>query len=199
MCSRLNRIVASLLISFFVVACASTPVSQDPDPQHLAVAKRFLHSWDAGDLALTAFHRNLEQTYKDQPGVAELVERAFSDVTKEDFENLAARVYVRHLNQQELSDLAQFTESPTGNRFFRMSVAGAIEGKPVNGEDITRQFNADELVKIVQFSKSDAFAALKQALPSINRELGEEGRLMGEARMREYLERTGQASIGQSG
>jgi hypothetical protein len=199
MCSRLNRIVAPLLISFFLAACASTPVSQGPDPEHLAVAKRFLHSWDAGDLALTVFHRNLEQTYKDQPGVAELVERAFSDVTEEDFENLAARVYVRHLNQEELAELARFTESPTGNRFFRMSVAGAVEGKAVNGEDITRQFNADELAEIVRFSQSDAFVALKEALPTINRELGEEGRQMGEARMREYLERTGQASVGQSG
>ena len=199
MCSRLNRIVAPLLISFFVAACASTPVSQDPDPQHLAVAKRFLHSWDAGDIAMKVFQRNLEQTYKDQPGVAELVQRAFADVTEEDFENLAARVYVRHLDQEELSELAQFTESPTGNRFFRMSVAGAIEGNAVSGEDIASQFNADELVEIVRFSKSDGFAALQQALPTINRELGEEGRLMGETRMREYLERTGQASVGQSG
>ncbi|UCH46456.1 MAG: DUF2059 domain-containing protein [Betaproteobacteria bacterium] len=148
---------------------------------------------------MRVFQRNLEQTYKDQPGVAELVQRAFADFTEEDFENLAARVYVRHLNQEELAELAQFTESPTGNRFFRMSVAGAVTGKAVNGDDIARQFNADELVEIVRFSKSDGFVALQQALPTINRELGEEGQTLGETRMREYLERTGQASVGQSG
>lgn len=196
MCSRFSRVLAPLFFSFIIAACASAPVSQDPNPQHLAAAKRFLHSWDAGDLAMGVFQRELEQAYRDQPGLAELMQRAFADSTPEDFENLAARVYVRHLDQRELSELAQFTESPTGNRFFRMSVGAAVEGKPVNGEDAMRQFNADELLEIAQFSKSDAFIALRQALPTINRELGEEGRKFGETKMREYLERTGQASAG---
>ena len=199
MCSRLYRVVTPLFLFFIIAACTSTPVSQGPDPEHLAVAKRFLHSWDAGEISMAAFQQSLQQTYKDQPGVAELVQRAFADVTEEDFEDLAARVYVRHLNQEQLEELAQFTESPTGNRFFRMSVASSISGKAVNRDDITRQFNADELTEIVRFSQSDGFAAMKKALPTINRELGEEGQQLGETRMREYLERTGQASVGQSG
>lgn len=199
MCSRSNRILAPLVFCFIAVACASTPVPQGPDQQHLAAAKRFLHSWDAGELGMRAFQQNLEQTYQEQPGLAELVQRAFADVTEDDFEDLAARVYMRHLNQEELEELAQFTESPTGNRFFRLSIAGAMEGKRVNRDDITRQFNADELTEIVRFSQSDGFAALKQAMPAINRELGEEGRQLGETKMREYLERTGQASAGQNG
>ncbi len=199
MYSRFIRTFALLILSFIIAACASSPVSQGPAPQHLAAAKRFLHSWDAGDIAMKVFQRELEQAYMDQPGLAELMQRAFADATPEDFENLAARVYVRHLNQNELAELAQFTESPTGNRFFRMSVGAAIEGKPLKSEDAMRQFNADELMEIAKFSQSNAFLALREALPNINRELGEEGRKFGETRMREYLERTGQASVGQSG
>ena len=199
MCSLLNRLIAPLLFTFIVAGCASTAVSQDPGAEHFAVAKRFLHSWGAGEIGMAAFQQNLEQASREQPGLAELMQQAFADITEQDFENLAARVYVRHLSQEELEELAQFTESPTGNRFFRMSVAGAMTGKAVSREEITRQFNADELTEIVQFSQSDGFLALKQAMPTINRELGEEGRQLGETTMREYLERTGQASAGQSG
>lgn len=198
MYSRSYRVLASLLITFILAACASAPAPKGPDQENLAVAKRFLHSWGAGEAGMAAFQQNLEQTYQDQPGLAELMQRAFADVTEEDFEDLAARVYVRHLSQQELTELAQFTESPTGNRFFRMSVASAQQGKPVTGEDIARQFNADELTEIVRFSKSDGFVALKQNMPTINRELEEEGRQLGETKMREYLESTGQASAGKS-
>jgi hypothetical protein len=199
MWSRSYRVLTLLLVSFVVAACAAAPVSRSPEQEHLAVAKRFLHSWGAGEAGMAAFQDKLAQTYQEQPGLAELMQRAFADVTEQDFEDLAARVYVRHLSQEELGQLAQFTESPTGNRFFRMSVASAMEGKPVTGEDIARQFNADELTEIVRFSRSDGFVALKQNMPAINRELGEEGRVLGETKMREYLERTGQASAGQSG
>ena len=199
MYARSYRVLVSLFVTLFIAACASTPAPKSPEQQNLAVAKRFLHSWGAGEAGMTAFQKQLEQTYVDQPGLAELMQRAFADVTDEDFENLAARVYVRHLNQAELTELAQFTESPTGNRFFRMSVASAMTGTPVSGDDIAREFNADELTEIVRFSKSDGFVALKKNMPTINRELGEEGRMMGETKMREYLERTGQASVGQNG
>lgn len=199
MCSRLHRVLAPVVFSFLVAACASTPVSQGPSPEHLDVAKRFLHSWDAGAVAMMGFQRELEQNAKDQPGLSELLGRVFADFTQDDFENLAAQVYVRHLSQEHLAALAQFTESPTGNRFFRMAIASAVEGKPVNREDAMRQFNADELVEIVRFSKSEAFLALKEAQPSINRELAAEGRRLGEMKTREYLERTEEASIGQSG
>jgi len=199
MYARSYRVLVSLLLSLFIAACAATPAPKSPEQQNLAVAKRFLHSWGAGEAGMAAFQKQLEQTYLDQPGLAEMMQRAFADVSEEDFENLAARVYVRHLNQEELTELAQFTESPTGNRFFRMSVASAMAGTPVTGEDMARQFNADELTEIVRFSKSDGFVALKKNMPTINRELGEEGRQMGETKMREYLERTGQASAGQNG
>lgn len=197
--SRSYRVLASLLLCFFIAACASTPASKSPEQQNFAIAKRFLHSWGAGEAGMAAFQKNLEETSQEQPGLAELMQRAFADITEEDFEDLAAKVYVRHLNQSQLTELAQFTESPTGNRFFRMSVTNAIDGKPVTGEDITREFNADELTEIVRFSKTDGFVALKEKMPIINRELGEEGRQLGETKMREYLERTGQASLGESG
>ena len=199
MYARSYRILASFLFVLFIAACASTPpASSNPQQQNLAVAKRFLHSWGAGEAGMAAFQKQLDQTYVDQPGLAELMQRAFADVSEEDFENLAANVYVRHLNQDELVELAQFTESPTGNRFFRMSVASAMTGTPVTSEEIAREFNADELTEIVRFSKSNGFLALKKNMPDINRELGEEGRQMGETKMREYLERTGQASAGES-
>lgn len=189
MCYRYHRSLILALLSFVIVACATTPAAWAPAPEHLAIAKRFLRSFGAGEIAMAGFQRKLEEETRNQPGMAELSRRAFGDIKAEDFEDLAARVYARHLTQQHLAELANFTEGRTGNRFFRVAIASELGDKPSKVEDMMRQFNADELTEIMKFVQSDSFAALQQALPTINRELGEEGRRLGEAAMREYIKR----------
>lgn len=186
---RYHQSLILVLLSFVIVACATTPAARAPAPEHLATAKRFLRSFDAGEIAMAGLQRQLEKDTKDQPGLAELSRRALADITAEDFENLAAQVYARHLTQQHLADLAQFTESRTGNRFFRGAIGDALEGKSNGVEDMMRQFNADELTEIIKFVQSEAFVALQQALPAINRELAEEGHKLGESAMQEYIKR----------
>lgn len=186
---RYYRSFIPVLLSVLIAACATAPAARAPAPEHLATAKRFLHSFGAGEIAMAGFRQKLEEETKDQPGLAELSRRAFSDIKPEDFEDLAARVYVRHLTQQHLAELANFTESPTGNRFFRGAISSKLEGKPSKVEDMMREFSADELTQIMKFVQSDAFIELQQALPAINRELAEEGQKLGETTMREYIKR----------
>jgi len=180
----------SLLLSFLVAGCATTPEAKGPDAGHQAAAKRFLHSWGAGELTYEAFQRiHVERVKEQPPAMAEVVQRIFADITPEVFEDLAAEVYARHLGRTHLTDLAQFTESPTGNRFFRRVVGSVMSGKTVNGSTLMQEFDADELTEIMKFAQSEAFLALRQALPTINRELAEAGRRFGEERLREYLDR----------
>jgi hypothetical protein len=186
---RFHRPLTFILLPFMIAACATTPTVRAPSPEHVATAKRFLAGFDAGELAMVGFRRKLEEEATKQPGMVELVRRAFADITAEDFEDLIARVYARNLSREHLAELARFTENPTGNRFFRMAIAGALEGKQLNAEDAMRQFNADELTEIMNFALSDAFAAMEQALPTINREIADEGHRFGEARLREYLKK----------
>jgi hypothetical protein len=172
------------------VAAAIKP-SAEPSAEHLAVARRFLHGFGAGEIAMKGLRTELEKQAKDQPGVAELVRRAFVDVDEEDFEILAAKVYARHMNQQHLSDLAGFIETKTGSRFFKVAIDGAMEGvlsgKPQDGAAAIREFNADELTEIMKFLQSDSFMALQKKLPTINQEMAQEGEKLGEALLMEYL------------
>lgn len=184
---RLFRYLTLVLLCFMVAACATAPAPRPLDPKHVATAKRFLHSWGAGDLVMDGFRRALEEKSKEQPGMAELARRAFASFKVENAEDLVSRIYARHLSQDYLGELARFTESRTGNRFFRIVISGTLEGK--KSDDILRQFNADELTEALKFSQNESFTALTQALPAINRELAEEGRRLGETTMREYIKR----------
>lgn len=182
----LCRFLMSILFCFMATACATAPATNAPPSVHVVTAKRFVHSWGASDIAMAAFQHSLDNEAKSQPGMAELSRRVFANIKAEDFENIIARVYARHLTQDNLAKLTQFTESRTGNRFFRAAIAADKQG---NKTDIMSQFNADELTEIMKFSQSDAFAAMKQALPTINRELADEGRHMAETAMRDYIKK----------
>jgi len=171
------------------VACATTPATHAPDSEHVANAQRFLHSWGAGEIALAGIESALEAKAKEQPDTAELCRRAFSNVQVEDLENMMARVYARHISKNNILELMKFSESDTGQRFFRAAITAAMEGQ--QNEDVIRQFNADELNAIIKFAQSDAFQAFTQAQPEINRELSEEGRKFGAAVMRDYKNQQG--------
>jgi len=140
---------------------------------------------------MTALKNKLQQESKNQPGMAEVMRRALGDFKAEEFEDLAAKVYARHLTQDHLAELAQFAESRTGQRFFQTAIAGAMKGleEKAAAAEFMRQFNADEITDIMKFGQSKVFAALQLALPTINREMGEEGRRLGETKLREYLKR----------
>lgn len=154
-----------------------------------AAAKRFLHSWRAGDVAMAAVVKELEAQAEEDPAVAEVVRRAFADVDADDFENIIAHVYARHISAEHLRALADFTESPAGGRFFRLAIGSALAGERLDPEEAMRRFNADEIEAIIGFVKSDAFKAMSAALPTINRELEVEGERFGERVVQDYLDR----------
>lgn len=188
--SRFIRTLFLMLLSLIVVACATPQTPTGPSHEHVDTAKRFLSSWGAADLAMKAFKRKMDSQNVDQPAsVAELNRRVFATIKAEDFVDIASRIYARHLSLEHLTDLTRFTESPTGNKFFRIAVGRAMEGESSKiKEDMQRQFNADELTEIMKFAMSEEFSAMKQAIPDINREMAEAGREFGQKKMREYLE-----------
>lgn len=188
---RFYRFNLLILLSFIVVACATTQVRNTPDPEHINTAKRFLRSCRAYELAMNSLERKMESESKEWPeGYGELIRRVFADITAEEFEDFAAPIYARHLPEEHLAELERFTKSRTGKRFFRLIIARRMENKSaMANDDIMRQFNADELTEIMKFILSDALAAMKQAHPAINREMADAARQFGEAKLREYLKR----------
>jgi hypothetical protein len=197
-----HRSILSLLLLCLLAGCSGTPVASKPS-QAIAVApkaavpktaeflaaQRFMKSWGAGELIQTAMHREMEKTAAQQPGMAELMQRALADSSADDFTDLAAGVYARHVNQADLESLASFSETPAGNRFFKSVVTAVLAGEKIDQNAIMRQFNADELTEILKFSQSPAFASMQAKLPTINKEMGEEGRKYGEQKLKEYLKR----------
>jgi hypothetical protein len=181
---RFRQLLAMVLLAFMVAACATNPA---PDPQSVAYAKQFLHSWGAGQIAMASFERRMKQEESTQPGMAALVRQAFAGTTPEDFENIAAPVYARHLSRENLAALAQFTATRAGNRFFRVAVAGEL--KHQSTKDITRQLSAVELAAAIKFARTDAFKEMKRELPTINREMAEAAGRWGKAKMRAYMNR----------
>lgn len=185
MYQRFRQFLVLIALSLAVSACVTAPAK--PDPSHLAVAKRFLHSIGAGELAMTSFRRTVEQEAIDQPGMAELTRRIFADITAEDFEAIATDVYARHLSREHLVELAQFAESQAGQRFFKLSFDSVLSGIPLDTKEAMRQFDANELTEIIRFGQSDAAVELKKQLPAINQEMAEAGKQLGRAKMTEYL------------
>jgi hypothetical protein len=201
-----------LTLTFGIIGCTVTPTPQQTTPgsaqpqsgasadakyiaeitaapgsEHAAMAKRFLHSFDAGGLAMKGLEKELNRQAETQPSMAELTKRALIDIDADDFENLAARVYVRYLNQPQMAELAKFAESEVGGRFMRVSVAQATSGKKVDPQEIMNQFNADQLLFIMKFIQSEPFVAFQQKINIINEDLKKEGEKLGMATMNEYI------------
>jgi hypothetical protein len=198
------RILWSALVAWLLPALATSVTAAEPEgatpleiqaatpaqgAEHLAVAKRFLKGFGAGEIAMNGLRTELEKQAKDQPGLAEMVRRAFVEVDEQDFEDLAARVYARHVSQDHLTSLAGFIESPAGGRFFKAAIEAATSGKPTDGGEMTRQFSADELTEIMRFLQGDSFLALQKMLPTINQEMAQEGEKLGEQLLMEYLKK----------
>jgi len=197
-----QRSLLPLLLLCLSAGCGGTPVTSKPSqantvaPQEAVpktgaflAAQRFMNSWGAGEIMQTALQREMEKTAVQQPGMAELMKRALADSGPDEFTDLAAGVYARHINQADLESLATFTETNAGNRFFRSVVGTVLAGEKIDQNAIMRQFNADELTEIIKFSQSPAFASMQAKLPTINKEMGEEGRRYGERKLTEYLKR----------
>jgi hypothetical protein len=164
------------------------PANEVQNSPGFAAAKRFLTSWGAGDIMRIAFERALNQARNEQPGMAELAQRVFADFKIEEFEDIAAGVYAKNLSEDRLNALARFSETKPGRHFFTAMTTAAVEGKSID-QTLMREFNADELTAILKFGESPEFHELQAKLPVINKELSEEGRRVGQKKMREYLQR----------
>lgn len=181
------KFLVLFLFTWVITACATASKLSSPSPEHTEAAKQFLHNLGLGEHALATLRQTIGDTAKKQPGLAEVMRRAFEELGSDDFEDLGAQVYARHLRHEHLTELVRFSESSTGIRFFKTVIASVLGGERATKEDLMRQFNADELTEIMRFAQSDASAALNRQLPSINQELAVESRRLGEAKIREYL------------
>ena len=188
MLMRSFRVFFLACLSFLLLACATTP-APDTDREHLNVAMRFLRGIDAGALAMHGLQTALEKESKRNPAMADLIAKATQMVSKQDIETLAGRIYMNHLSKEELTDLANFVETPVGGRFFKtIMTERVIKKSNVPSSEIMKQFNSDELAQIMKFSLSDSAAALKREVPQINKELATAAKELGKLKMKEYLD-----------
>jgi len=142
---------------------------------------------NAGGLMSTVFNREIEKETAKNPGVGEVMRRAFNNIQIDDFENLGAKVYTRHMSKPALEEMKKFTEGPVGGRFFRSVFAYIAESKPIDTTEVMRQFNADELTALLKFTQSDAFLEMQKKLPIINKDMEVEGEKLGEKVVKAYL------------
>ena len=199
-----------LLASCLLTNCAtapeankrpSTPVSKTVPavteyPRYIAPgqidpnAKRFLKSIKTGEFIYNGFTKEMKKIAANNPSLTEVVNRAFANITSDDFENIAAKVYTRHLSKPTLEELMNFTEGPVGGRFFRSIFTYIAESKPIDNDAVMRQFNADELTTLLKFTQSNAFVEMQSKLPTINKEMSEEGQRFSEAVIKFYVKNT---------
>ncbi len=165
------------------------PVDQSVDAEHLSTAKRFLRNVGTAELFMLGVQREFNKLDKEQPGLAELTRRAFADFKPETFEVLAARIYAQNLSHEHILEIADYTETPTIKKFFRLIFAEVGQGRALDNKKIMKQFNADELTEIVKFSLSKGFIAMKKALPQINTEIEIESRELGRNIVQEYIKK----------
>lgn len=187
MCRRKFAILVFLIGCVFLSGCSITPVVTKEDTARTATAKRFLHNVGAGELAMTAFVKELENQANEQPGMTELIKRAFTNINQEDFENLAAEVYSRHLTHEDLMEIATFSEKPAIQRLFKVIFGGISSGKQLDNQELLRQFSADELTEIMKMSLSDSLVRMKEVLPEINKELVQASNSLRQEILRDYL------------
>lgn len=196
---RLRLSAVFMLVLFFVVGCETTHYAPQPvpqqsqqrlnqqDPQHVATAKRFLNNIGAGQVMLDVTLAEFDSMALKQPGLADLAQRSFADVTVDDFEMMAAPVYARHLSHENLAELEQLTQKPELKRFFATVFSAHRSEMPFDEEALMQQFNADELIGIMKFSMSESFQNMHKMAPKINHDLARAAAAFGEATMRDYV------------
>lgn len=191
-------VIACVLVSVLLSACSSPqaiPVNKPmkvngevQSPNHIHAAKGFLHNIGAGQAFNVGILRALAIRGLDEPGLAELANRAFADVDEDELEYLLAGVYARHLSYSQLVELEKLSANEGVHRFFSMLYEAEFAGKPTDDEILMRQMNADELTQIMILAHSDAFKALGEVQEEINLEMYEVGGVWAEETMRRYID-----------
>lgn len=179
-------------IFFFLLisACTTNPVNETKENSaQFLVAKQFIHNIGAGEMGLIAVKQMINDMYEKEPNAAEFTQRIFGDVSTDDFDNIIANVYQRHLSYEDLHKLAQDSDNPVISKYFALAFEQVlIKKQNLKPNNLMNQFTADELTVLLRFLKGDNFQRLGAALPEINRELKEEGRKFGEQKLNDYLE-----------
>ncbi|MEH6367795.1 MAG: hypothetical protein V7764_16135 [Pseudomonas marincola] len=188
-------LILTLLISA-MSACSTAPVSQRTtatwptyatSPAHLSAAKAFLINIEAVEMFMIGYKVGLNEIAREQPGMAELMDRALGDVTADDFLNMTAEVYAHYLTQAQLTELAELSDNSSVKSMFRTIRWNATQNKPIDEDEFTKKLDADQLEDLLKFSQSESVFAMQLMLPEINRELAENARLYGEAKLVSYL------------
>lgn len=206
---QLYRFVVLTLLLSAVSACSTAPGTQppspgtvaqfpspapslapnvdNPSPAHLNAAKAFLSNIGAGEMIMLGYQIGLEQLAEEQPGLAELTERALSDVTPQDFLNVAAPAYSRYLSEEQLKELTRLSDNPSISELFSAVALEELHGREFSAEELTKDLSADQLTEILRFSVSDSALAMKEVLPQINRDLEMQVEAFVEGKLTRYI------------
>ena len=197
-----------MLVLLFVVGCetapprpqAATPLPQAAPPQqqtlprqnqqspeHVAAATRFLNNIGVGQALLETMKSDMELEAINQPGLAEVAQRSLANVTADDYELIAARVYARHVSMDDLLELDRLTQKPEIKQFFDMAFSAHKTGIPMDEAESMRHFNADEIIEIMKLSMSESFNNMNKIKPKIDRDLARALDAFHEAAIRDYV------------
>ncbi|MDH5435026.1 MAG: hypothetical protein OEY19_13865 [Gammaproteobacteria bacterium] len=180
-----------LILGFLSLSgCQTLQVEPKPDNDipKITIAKRFLANIGAGKLVLEGFTRAIESGAKQKSGLAELVKRTFTDIDEEFLLDMTAKVYSKHLKIEDIKELADYSENPTIQKFFKITYTNRSNAEK-SDDSFMKHFNADELTELLLFSESKGFQSLSKALRAINVDLMIEGKNLGEEKLREYLQK----------
>lgn len=178
-----------VLLALMLLGGCTRALTPQPSAEHLATSTRFVHNINGGHMAYEGFRRAIERMDSEQPGMAELVARAFADTSPSEFEALVGSVYARHLSHEHLRELESYTQRPALRRFFNVLYMNVKSGEPYADKEMMRLFSADELTEIIKFSRSPSVTAMNQAQPQIRADLEKAGEKWAETRFMEYLDR----------
>tara|TARA_R110001606_G_scaffold388580_2_gene554016 strand:+ start:44205 stop:44789 length:585 start_codon:yes stop_codon:yes gene_type:complete len=157
-------------------------------PNHIHAAKGFLRNIGAGEAFNLGVIKTIAIRGIEEPGIAELANRALADVDAEDFELMLAEIYARHLSYSQLVELEKLSANKGVEHYFELVYQAAFAGKPADDQTLMRQLNADELTQVMILAQSDAFTALSMVQPDIDREIDEAAGAWGEMTMRRYID-----------
>lgn len=186
------KIIFLLWMALFT-ACTTTPRVQQVHPvkvkntKQIEVARSFLRNIGAGKLALNSFNKAMEEQSAEQPGLTAVVQRAFKDINEETLLDLAANVYSRHVSLADLIVLENYSQDEVIQRYFNVIFDQLQTNEKISEKEFFKQFDEDGITKIMKFAFSDSFGRLQSALPSINKDLADESRMLGERVMRDYI------------
>lgn len=176
---QVKFVLLMVLGCFFISACSTSPVSKNKTDDGHLVAERFINNIGMGKVSMDEFKKNLLKKMKKTPDMKEHLVGMSEMVSESDFVGYIAKVYARNLNKNDLTSLADMSESATIKRYFYEMRVNRAAKKRTTQMELLKKFNEEEIGEILKFVSSDSFVRLNTKLPIINTQLKQAGREYG--------------------